>query len=393
MSVRHPAHAIRDDLSHEQRFPALEGLRGVAIIGVVLYHAVRIWVGSGSWNGGGTHPDKVPEALWWLATGRLGVDLLFVLSGFLVYRSWESIRHHAATKARALGTYAFRRGQRIYPAYWLSLAVFSVWLAPDLLHLGNWRQLLLFIPAQAYWVRGLPDQVNTVYWTLTTELLFYALLPILALGLRRRPWPVWLASVALSYAWVHGELEGVRGDLGAGFIGGRLDQFVIGAVISVLLARAEAGQEGRAVRWARHRAVPWIALGAVLWLGQLQGSMLSTARHDLVAALLHPALALSFAAMTLHLTQRPVPRWMTAHWLRFTALVSYSIYLWHYPILFQGFEAAGTAGDGLAPTPVKLAVLAALIGVIWLVATASYLVAERSAIRARTRRSGAPQRG
>src|SRR5690606_14252426 len=130
--------------------------------------------------------------------------------------------------------------------------------------------------------------VNTVYWTLTTELLFYLLLPILAIGLRRRPVLGYLPCVALSYVWVHGEVEGIRGDLPAGWIAGRLDQFVIGAVISVLLARHEAGTRVHTVEIARNRAVPWIALGALLWLGQLQGSMLSTARADWVAALLHP---------------------------------------------------------------------------------------------------------
>lgn len=388
--VRAGRAAIATDLGHHQRWPALEGLRGVAIIGVVVYHVVRIWAGGGSWQSG----ERVPEPLWWLAVGRFGVDVLFVLSGFLVYRSWESIRTRAATtRAGAVRTYLFRRGQRIYPAYWLSLAVFIPWLAPELLRPENWRHLLLFLSGMAYWIRGLPDGVNTVYWTLTTELLFYLLLPVLAIGLRRRPVLVYLPCVALSYVWVHGEVEGIRGDLPAGWIAGRLDQFVVGAVISVLLARQEAGIRVRAVEVARHRAVPWIALGALLWLGQLQGSMLSTARADWVAALLHPGAALCFAALTLHLTLRPPPRWSVWGPLRFVALISFSIYLWHYPILVEGFAAFDQSGQGLVPTPAMVAVLVGLLTVVLVVSVASYLLAERPAIRARSRRAAGTRPG
>lgn len=393
MTLRHPVDTIREDLGHEQRWSVLEGVRGFAILGVVGYHVVRTWVGGGSWNGGSGRVDRVPEPLWWLATGRLGVDVLFVLSGFLVYRSWESIRRRASSLRAALGTYAFRRGQRIMPAYWLSLAVFIPWLAPDLLQPEHWRQLLLFITAQAYWVRGLPDVVNTVYWTLTTEILFYVLLPLLAVGLRRRPLLVWAACAAMSVMWVHGELADVRGDLSAGFIGGRIDQFVFGSAVSVLLARSERGDVIRTVRWAAHPAVAWVAFAAVLWLGQLQGSMLSTNRDDWVAAALHPALGVCFGVMILSLISRPAaPVWAGWTWLRYVALISYSIYLWHYPILVEGIRAAGQAGSGLRPTPAKLIVLAGLLVIILVLSTASYLLAERPAIRARTRRPAAGAR-
>jgi peptidoglycan/LPS O-acetylase OafA/YrhL len=389
MSLRHPVATLRGDLGHDSRWPALEGVRGIAIIGVVVYHVVRAWVGGGAWNGQGVHDDKVPEVLWWLAMGRLGVDVLFVLSGFLVYRSWESIRKHAPSRRNAIGTYAFRRGQRIMPAYWLSLAVFIPWLAPELLEPENWRKLLLFLTAQSYWVPRLPDMVNTVYWTLTTEILFYVLLPVLAIGLRRHPWAVWAACVVLSTLWVHGNVDAWRGDLPAGWIAGRLDQFVLGAAASVALARHEAGRRSRAVELAAHPATPWLALAGVVALSQYQGSILSTDTADWWAALLHPALAVCFGAIVVHLTQRPAPTWTMTTWLRFTALISYSIYLWHFPILVEGIDAAGQKGSGLAPTLDKLAVVALLLVVVVAISTASYLLAERAAITARARRGSA----
>lgn len=379
-----PLAPFRSDLEHRPKWPALEGLRGLAMIGVVVYHVVRLVAGGGVWAG------QVDAPWRWVAGGRFGVDLLFVLSGFLVFRSWESIRSRAASTVRALGSYAFRRGQRIYPAYWLSLAVLVPLVAPDLLSADAWRRLLLFVGAQAYWVRGLPDAVNTVYWTLTTEVLFYVLLPAVAIGLRRKPWPVYLATVALSFTWVNGQLEGIRGELPAAFIFGRLDQFVVGSAAAVLLTRHGEGRPSRTVTAATHPVVPWIAIGVLAGLSHVQGTMLGTSRHDWVAAAMHPAVAFVFAALVVNLTQRPSPRFLENQPLRFLALISYSMYLWHYPILSEGLEAADLAGTGAAH-PAKLAlVLAVLLVAVVVVSAVSYLVGERAAMKARARRATTP---
>ncbi len=365
---------FRSDLEHHPRWPALEGLRGIAMIGVVVYHVVRLVAGGGVWA------DQVAPPLRWLAGGRFGVDVLFVLSGFLVLRSWESIRSRSDSPLRALGTYAFRRGQRIYPAYWLSLLVLVPLLAPELLGTETLRRLFLFVGAQAYWVRGLPDLVNTVYWTLTTEVLFYVLLPLVAIGLRRRPWPVYLATAALSFAWVNGQLEGMRGELPAAFILGRLDQFVVGSAAAVLLTRHEQGRSSRTVSAAGHPVVPWIALATLAGLSHLQGSMLGTARDDWVAAALHPAVSLAFAALVLHLTLRPSPRFLENDGLRFIALISYSVYLWHFPILSEGLEAAGLDGTGATQIGEVGLVVAGLLVLVLVVSALSYLVGERPAM-------------
>lgn len=353
------------------------------MVGVVLYHVVRLVAGGGVWT------EQVAPPFRWVAGGRFGVDLLFVLSGFLVFRSWESIRSRAESSLRALGNYAFRRGQRIYPAYWLSLVILVPLVAPDLLSVDSWRRLLLFVGAQAYWVRGLPDAVNTVYWTLTTEVLFYVLLPLLAVGLRRRPWPVYLATVLLSFTWLNGQLDSIRGDLPAAFILGRLDQFVVGSAAAVLLARHEEGRTPRSVTAAAHPVVPWLAIAALAVLSHLQSTMLGTSRHDWVAASLHPAVAFVFAVLVVHLVQRPSPALLANTSIRFLALISYSVYLWHYPVLAEGLDAAGLLDTGAEQLPKVVVVVAVLLVVTLAVSGISYLVAERPAMRARARRAAA----
>ncbi|MGH8990001.1 MAG: acyltransferase family protein, partial [Acidimicrobiia bacterium] len=209
----------------------LDAVRGLAVAVVVVYHCFTLAVA-------GARPDGAVGPGWWLlGAGSLGVDLFFVLSGFLLAGSWERCRRrHPEGVGAALREYARNRSLRILPAYWASLAVLlplagsALFSAPD-----GWGRVALLATLQGYVVKDLPGQVNLVYWSMTTEVHFYLVLPAVAWVLRRHGARVLLpACLATTLAW----RLWVAGDLPDSWLLGRLDQFVAGMVAAGLVAAA-----------------------------------------------------------------------------------------------------------------------------------------------------------
>lgn len=174
--------------------PALEGMRGLASVGVLVTHV--------AFQTGAVH-DPVIGRVW----GRLdlAVAVFFALSGFLLWRP------HAA-EVRDLGPrpsgrrYLMSRATRILPAYWVAV-ILVLWLLPGAGSSATvwWANLTftqVFVPLTL--TEGL-----TQMWSLSVEVAFYLLLPLVALalgGLRgasaRFRIPVLLAAGALSLLWV-----------------------------------------------------------------------------------------------------------------------------------------------------------------------------------------------
>ncbi|MGH9021694.1 MAG: acyltransferase family protein, partial [Acidimicrobiia bacterium] len=200
----------------------LDSLRGVAVAAVVVYHAFSLATPEGQSGG---------ESPWaFLAAGSLGVDLFFVLSGLLLLTSWEATRRRHPGLGAAFADFVRRRALRILPAYWLSLAVLVPLLAPEIL--ASPGRLGLLLTVQQYLDPALPKTVNVVYWSLTTEVHFYLLLPALAFALRRLgSGRFLLACLATSVAWQ----VMVAPTLPAGWVFGRLDQFAAGMVAARIL--------------------------------------------------------------------------------------------------------------------------------------------------------------
>lgn len=133
-----------------------------------------------------------------------GVTLFFVLSGFLIY-----LRHSgpAALHRGPLIRYAFHRFARIYPMYFLIVVGMGVWtwLANPVAYPGS--QLLTDLALQLSFVRGFSDHYKFIGvgqgWTLTVEVTFYALFPVLLYLIRRFGFAtvlliVWAAGVLLT---------------------------------------------------------------------------------------------------------------------------------------------------------------------------------------------------
>ena len=180
--------------SSARRLPALDGLRGLAALAVVLHHIYAI-----SFHYYATDSALLasPAGRLFMTAGRwgtLGVPCFFVLSGFCVGQTW--------LQAKSARDFAVRRWRRIFPAYYASLALvlgcaITVRLITGVNDItkfppvtaGNIFATLTLMTAPA----SQTPTVTWVYWTLTYEVIFYVVLT----GLLFLPAKVRLAVLVL----------------------------------------------------------------------------------------------------------------------------------------------------------------------------------------------------
>lgn len=156
------------------RLPALDALRAIGSVAVVAHHV-------------GFHTGVSLNSQWgtWLARMDVGVAIFFVLSGFLLFRPWASSA--AAGRPRpGVRRYFWRRALRILPAYWLTVSVCLIVLPQNRpASAGDWLRHLTF--TQIYQ----PDQLRAGLgqtWSLATEVVFYLVLPLVAVLAVGRTW-------------------------------------------------------------------------------------------------------------------------------------------------------------------------------------------------------------
>ncbi|MET0131951.1 MAG: acyltransferase, partial [Kibdelosporangium sp.] len=168
MTQVQPTTAALSRIGRKARSPALDGLRGVAILGVLLFHSGQ------------------------LSGGFLGVDLFFALSGYLI--SDLLLREIAVTGVVSLVAFWGRRIRRLLPALATMLAGVTVvvWVvgSPDLVRTtladGPWVQLNvvnwhLLAESAGYWDRFGSARVFEHLWSIAVEEQFYLVWPVLLL--------------------------------------------------------------------------------------------------------------------------------------------------------------------------------------------------------------------
>jgi peptidoglycan/LPS O-acetylase OafA/YrhL len=300
--------------------------------------------------------------------GQSGVHLFFILSGFLLFMPFA----RAMLDGRPLPSvkrFFQRRALRILPAYYVCLLILSAVQFSQLASpkgLANIGVHFLMLHDD---VASMNRAINGPFWTLAIEAQFYVVLPVFAwaisrfVGATRSRWRVVIGVLAVAGGalalrsvdeMVQGHFEPIPGIEGAaaklfvhatlGVQGKYLEVFALGMLCSVLYLAAQ--EESRQLR----RRLPWIgaalitaALVATVGLAHLQMRMdiltppffMLSHPTDLLV-ICGPFLAgLPYAALTLGVLW--APRWLRAIFelgpLRFIGLISYSLYLWHLPIL------------------------------------------------------------
>lgn len=347
--------------------PGLDGMRAVAVIAVLVYHAGAAW----------------------LPGGFLGVDVFFVLSGYLI--TSLLLAEWRARGRVDLKRFWLRRARRLLPALYLVLAAtlaYAVVFLPEevaglredvlaaLGYVTNWY--LIFANESYFEAVGRPSLLKHL-WSLAVEEQFYLLWPLVFLGTaaawrRRRAFFVAAGGAAAS-ALLMAALYVPDADPSRVYYGTdtRASALLIGAALAFVWAPWRTGRrsfvysDGR-TRYFRRRwgwispaffdlvglcsllALLWFFLNAgeydpFLYRGGFAGAALVTAA--LVAAVVHPRSRLNAGV----LGRQPL-RWIGQR--------SYGIYLWHWPVFMVTRPELDVPLDGWRLFALRMAATLAL---------------------------------
>jgi peptidoglycan/LPS O-acetylase OafA/YrhL len=333
--------SVRPTAPATPRAPGVDALRAIAALMVVACHLSY-----------GHVVDAGPLSHV-VESGRHGVQIFFVLSGFLLVAPF--LRGPVD-----LRVYGVRRLARIVPAYLLALVGITL-LSGNRAFLDDPIRYALFLQQP-----GAPEvTMMPVAWSLQIEVAFYLCLPLLAMSL------IWASGRRLGRGLLILCFVGVASWLIGHMLWLRASPTAIGSPLPPLMLPAElwAFIPGIAIAWMASRDARLLdrlarkrvaALGAVLLVlsfGGGQDAVLEIGAFDLIAAL-GAALLLPLAARSVRSVPRPVAVLATVG-----VVASYAIYLWHVDVI-RAVERQGFTG--LAGVPIALALTALIAGVSWM---------------------------
>lgn len=303
-----------------KRIPALDGLRGVAILLVLLYHYVSCYIAKGVGQG------LLGTFLRPFEIGWCGVDLFFVLSGFLI----GGILLDARGSRNYFRVFYTRRVCRIFPVYFAFLLVVSAASAAGIDPAIPWKFSMLFL--QNFWLAAHGDVWRSTLvlnptWSLAVEEQFYLTLPALIWFLPPRHIPKVLTAGILAaplirtalYLWTPGSEVSTYVLLPC-----RMDALLIGVAAAWALRLPGAAEFLRS-----RRSQLWTAIEVLTVVSSLY--FLSGTRNTLLMNLvIYDSLALLFACLIVAaLIDNQVRKALSTRWLQGLGTISYGTYLIH----------------------------------------------------------------
>ena len=306
--------------------PALTGLRFFLALWVILHHL----------TGPGQELERtarlLPAPLFTLVRGGyMAVTTFFVLSGFVLTRSYAA----SVWSGGSLWRYGCSRFARVYPVYLLSLAIVSPFIFADRTPGKAAYATAHGLLVQA-WLGPVPVNWNTPAWSLSCEMFFYLMFPVLAwLLVPRASWRVVGTAAAVACCltrvlWAAGVSDDIKPLI-------HLSDFLMGIAAACAFDLLQRGSRAPAGAWLY---VPGVALAAALiayanWLPQ---------PIDLNSALrpVNAILLIGFA-----LGGGMGARFLSSPVLVYLGKASYAMYILHIPILWWYLRWSHSFSPGL----------------------------------------------
>jgi len=394
-------HVGRAHPAFARRLAGIEGLRGVAIASVLLYH---VWLIS--------PPRRDPIHLGWLGTYVFpqlgnGVTLFFALSGFLLFLPFAAAALRQKRRPE-FDAYLKNRALRILPAYWFIFLLTALVLQSARVYRGDAAvisgmhdpKLLVenLLLLQNYHPSTLATGIVPA-WSLAIEVVFYLLLPLLVLV------ALWLARKATSHrqrvaamlfpaAFMAAiGLVSLPIDVGVGRVFDRTwvgvwqlsffthaHLFALGLALAVVRVEWQEGRLRLPAWWRPVAAVALVVVAAVIVKLGADGAIASRWQVTLVAIVC--GLLLALTVLPPARSRSPLIGTLESPAFVATGLASYSVYLWHAPIILWLRVNGVTHGGGFRAFGLNLLIVGTITGVAsWL----TYRYVEKPALRLKSR--------
>lgn len=336
------------------RYPYIDVLRGLAAILVIWYHVIEY----SGWVFPLHGAYLLPRAGW------IGVDLFFVISGFVI---GKAAMEACGTTANWRATFFDRRACRIVPLYVATCVVYLFLVDPNILRFG--RSSVAHVLSHVFFVHNLlphtAGSINGPNWSVALEVQFYLLVAVTAPWLVRNTWwrilLVWI-SVALAWRyattliWTPGHSDPTFQRVFATYLPGTLDQFAVGIALAKLAMSGHL--QFRPLRFAL-----WVAAAAALlaasWLIFWPRSNYWYLPEMVV--FWRTLVSAGFAALLACVVMLP---WSPTRWsrpFRYLGEISYGLYLWHLPVLLTLLDKTQWKGVRLLSTTLLFTVILAAL--------------------------------
>jgi len=328
--------------------PDIDGLRAVAVLSVLLFHAF---------------PAAMPG-------GFVGVDVFFTISGYLI----TSILVREAFDGRmSIMQFYVRRARRIFPALLAVLAV-TLLLGWLMMFPSEWKLLGKHVAAGAVFMSNIVLWRESGYFDVSSE--FKPLLHLWSLAVEEQYYLIWPMIIGLTVRWARQRLLMValvialasfafsvvmtprQGVLAFYLPMSRFWELLVGASLAILRSRAVSSSRwGQPAGPVLAEAMSWGGLAAIVVA--VSGFGRETPFPGYAAALPELGAALVIAAGA----QAGANRWLLGHpAMVWVGLISYPLYLWHWPLLAYAHVWFGEA----VPVAWRLAMVVAAVALAWL---------------------------
>lgn len=305
MSNNYPNHLNNADVASLQKEFRLDiqGLRAIAVLAVLAYHADSAW----------------------LKGGFVGVDIFFVISGFII----TSLL--AQSEKISFATFCFSRIRRIFPAYLLMLM--SVCVISTILFLPkdfsffyeSLKSSALFISNRYFadfgsYFAPSSDELPLLHtWSLAIEIQFYLFFPLLMMFLKKSMrLSVFIGLAVGLFTWSgYSALQGKEDTLYFSLLA-RIPEFMVGSIVALVF---------------RQRELPVFLASVVGWLGALLLVYVFLKIDKQFYPGFWSILPCLGAAMLIVARRGPINELLAIRPMVWIGGISYSLYLWHWPIL------------------------------------------------------------